>query len=180
MDRARLSALTAAFLLSSACTATGEPPRPARVVEAVAKVVDGLANETAQRLATDAFRGLPVVVRSVGSGSDVVVAELLRTRLVERALPVEVDCPAKCMEVGLLEFVSEAAGPRTLAPGQLLATGPSVSGYSGPAHGDLGDMKPGRASTLLVTFSVRDGNRLSVRQQLIAVLAVAFASDAPR
>lgn len=83
--------------MKSACmalagrAATGvESPEPTRTVAATGKVVDSLAAETAQRLATDAFKGLPLVVRpSAGSGADPARGELLRTRLLERGVAPE-------------------------------------------------------------------------------------------
>lgn len=179
MVRAPLPSL-ALVLLLAACGATGDAQHPVRVVEAVARVVDALANETAQRQAGETFRGLPVVVRSAGPGADAVVAELLRTRLVERGATVEVACPAKCMEIGLLEFTSDATGTRGLTPGEVVAapTGkvPTLPGLP-RAAADSGRLSPGRASTLLVTFSVREGNRYGTRQQLIAVLATATSAE---
>jgi len=162
----------------AACTATGEPQRPV-VVAAVGKVVEGLATETMQRQASDAFRGLPVVVRTGGgNGAETVVAEMMRTRLTERGAPLEVACPAKCLEVTLVEFVMEATGQA--APGQLLPVNAgSVAGLSGlpRAAGERQSLPPGYASALLVTFAARDGNRYNGRQQLVAIVAIAKQTD---
>jgi len=53
-----------------ACTATGEAQRPI-VTAALGKVVEGLATEIGQRQATEALRGLPVVVRGGANSTDV-------------------------------------------------------------------------------------------------------------
>jgi hypothetical protein len=176
MDRMRFARPALVALLLAACGATGETQRPVHVVEAVDRVVEALASETVQRLASEAFRGLPVVVRSAGVGADAVVSELLRTRLVERAVPVEAACPAKCMEIGLLEFTADAGGARALRPGEIVAAAggkaPLLPGLPRAAS-DPGPLGAGRASALLVTFSAREGNRYGPRQQLIAVLATA-------
>jgi hypothetical protein len=177
----RLSAI-GCFAVLSACTATGEAQRPALVVAAVGKVVESLAAEATQRQASDAFRGLPVVVRNAGAnGAETVVAELLRTRLVERGLPLEVACPAKCLEITLLEFVMEATGQA--APGQLLPVNAgAIAGLTGlpraPGHRDY--LAPGHASALLATFAARDGNRYSGRQQVVAVVAIARSPESAR
>jgi len=170
-----LCALGTSALLA-ACTATGEPQRPV-VVAAVGKVVEGLATEAMQRQASDAFRGLPLVVRS-GGGAETVVAEMMRTRLTERGAPLEVACPAKCLEITLVEFVMEATAQA--APGQLLPVNAgSVAGLSGlpRAPGERQNLPPGHASALLVTFAARDGNRYNARQQLVAIVAVAKQAD---
>src|SRR5262245_46443275 len=112
-----LSALGAAAVLA-ACTGTGEAPRPV-VTAALGKVVEGLAGEAIQRQGSDAFRGLPIVVRTVGAGgAEPVIAEMMRTRVAERGAPLEVACPAKCLEITLVEFVMEAGDK--VAAGQLL------------------------------------------------------------
>jgi hypothetical protein len=161
----------------AACTAPGEAQRPP-VVAAVAKVVDGLAAELQQRLATEAFRGLSIVVRNgAGEGTETVLAEILRTRLTERGATVEVACPAKCLEITLVEFVSEAAG--ALAPGQLLSLAQAQAALPGlPRPGGSAPLTAGQAGAVLATFAVRDGNRYSLRQQVVAVLALAKNPDA--
>jgi hypothetical protein len=179
MQRPRFSPLLMVVALQlAACGATGEAQRPVHVVDAVDKVVDALAGETAQRQASEPFRGLPVVVRSTGGGADAVVAELLRTRLVDRGVPVEAACPAKCLEVGLLEFITDASGTRPLRAGEIvaMAAGKPLPGLPRAAT-DAGPLGAGRASALLVTFSAREGNRYGARQQIIAVLATATLAE---
>lgn len=170
------------FAVLSACTAPGDAQRPAVVAAAVGKVIESLATEATQRQASDGFRGLPLVVRNSGaSGAGAVLAELLRTRLVERGLPLEAACPAKCLEITLLEFEVEATGQA--APGQLLAVNAgAVTGLTGlpRAPGSRGRLAAGEASALLATFAARDGNRYNGRQQLVVVLAVARSPESAR
>jgi hypothetical protein len=181
MKAMRKLAVLGWFAVLAGCTATGEAQRPA-VVAAVGKVVDGLAAEAAQRHASDAFRGLPVVVRNAGpGGAEAVVAELLRTRLVERGVPLEVACPAKCLEITLLEFVMEASGQVT--PGQLLPVNAgTIPGLAGLPRtpGERDHLLPGLANVLLATFAARDGNRYGSRQQTVAIVAVTRPAQASR
>jgi len=179
MKPRRLGALGLTAALA-ACTAPGEAGRPAQVVAAIGKVVETLATEAAQRQASDAFRGLPIVVKTAAaSGAEVVIAEMVRTRLTERGAPLEVACPAKCLEVTLVEFVAEASAQ--VSPGQVLPVNANaVAGLSGlpGARSDRGILASGQASVLLVTFAARDGNRYTVRQQAAAIVAIARAADA--
>ena len=113
-----------------ACTATGEAQRPI-VTAALGKVVEGLATEIGQRQATEALRGLPVVVRGGANSGESVIAEMLRTRLTERSVPVEVACPAKCFEITLTGFVMEATSQATA--GQILPVNAgAIAGLEGP------------------------------------------------
>lgn len=181
MKRNRMLAALGWFAVLAGCTATGEAQRPT-VVAALGKVVDGLAAEAAQRQSNDAFRGLPVVVRNAtAGGAEAVVAELLRTRLVERGLPLEVACPARCLEITLLEFVMEASSQAT--PGQLLPVNSgAIAGLAGlpRAPGERDHLLPGYASALLATFAARDGNRYGSRQQTVAIVAVVRPAQPPR
>jgi hypothetical protein len=163
-------------VLAAGCASVGEATsqesRPVPAGDAIGKVVDSLAAETAQRLTTDPYRNLPVVVRAgTGSGTEPVVAELLRTRLLERGIAVEVACPAKCLEVSLIEYVSDAAASGGLSAGQVLnvAAG-AVPGLGGvPRTGS--ERAAGRSVGLLVSFAARDGNRYLARNHAVAVLA---------
>lgn len=161
------------FAALSACTATGEAQRPA-VTAAIGKVVEALAAEAAQRQASDAFRGLPVVVRTAGTnGAETVIGEMLRTRLTERGAPVEVACPAKCLEISLVEFVADAGGK--VAPGQLLTVNAgAIAGLGGLSRAprDNETLSVGETNALLVTFAGRDGNRYNGRQQLVAIASL--------
>jgi hypothetical protein len=179
MNLKRTLVTLALFFPLVACTATGEAQRPAIVVAAVGKVVDGITNEAMQRVASEAFRGLPVVVRNgAAGGGETVIAEMVRTRLIERNAPVEVACPAKCLEITLVEFLIEAS-PQTPA-GQLLPVNAGViAGLGGlpRAPGERDTLTAGHANALLVTFAARDGNRYTGRQQIVAVVAVAKSGD---
>lgn len=168
------------FAALAGCTAAGEAQRAAVMIAAVAKVVDGLAAEVQQRLGTDPFRGLPVVVRNGASeGAETVLAEMLRTRLTQAGVAVEVACPAKCLEITLVEFVIEATN--ALAPGQLIAPTAAPTALPGlPRPAGSAPLAAGQASAVLATFAARDANRYSARQQVIAVLALAKNPDAAR
>ncbi len=164
---------------TAACSAPGEAQRAPIVVAAMAKAVDGLASEAQQRLGTEVFRGLPTVVRNgAGEGTESVLAEMLRTRLVERSVAVEVACPAKCLEITLVEFVADA-GAASPAPGQVVPmkgewpTLPRLAAAGTP-------LAAGQASAVLATFAVRDANRYGARQAVVAVLAVAKSPEGMR
>jgi hypothetical protein len=169
------------FAVLAACTAAGEAQRPVVVTAALGKVVEGISAEAVQRQAGDTFRGLPLVVRSGAGGAETVIAEMLRTRLTERGAQLEVACPAKCLEITLVEFVMEATGQA--APGQLLPVNAgTIAGLSGlpRAPSEREKLAAGHASALLVTFAARDGNRYNGRQQIVAVVALAKAADSGR
>jgi hypothetical protein len=154
-----------------ACTATGEAQRPI-VTASVGKVVEGLATEIGQRQAAEALRGLPVVVRGGANATESFIAEMLRTRLTERSIPVEVACPAKCFEITLTEFVMEATSQATA--GQILPVNAgAIAGLEGQPLSPRENLSAGYASALLATFSVREGNRYSGRQQVVAIVAIA-------
>ncbi len=169
--------LTALLLAAGAQAALAQRSAPAQTVEAIGKVVDSLTAETAQRLTLDAYKGLPVVVRpATNTGVEPTLAELLRTRLVERGVAVEVACPARCLEITLVEFAVDATAAPGLSAGQILtvATGavPILSGLTRTVSERERDTR-GRTIGVLVTFSGRDGNRYTARQQLVAVIASA-------
>ena len=59
----RLTIVCLSVVMMAACASqSGKAPPPAHTVEALGKVIDSLAAETAKRAATGGFRGLPVVV----------------------------------------------------------------------------------------------------------------------
>jgi hypothetical protein len=182
MNRLLKLAAPGCFAALLACSATGEAQQAAVVVAAVGKVVDGLATEVTQRQSNDTLRALPVVVRNAApNGAESVIAEMLRTRLIERGVVVEVACPAKCFEVSLVEFVAQAGAQATA--GQLVAINAgTISGLDGAprAPGDKETLAAGLASALLVTFAARDGNRYGTRQQIVAIVAVARAGTGNR
>src|SRR4051812_24952343 len=107
-----------------ACATPPEPPAPTHPVDAVRKVVDGLSSEIAKRQESEPWKGLPVVVRTTsisGTGIEPIVAELLRTRLVERSIAVDAACAARCLEVSLQEFSAEGQRQSGITPGDVLS-----------------------------------------------------------
>ena len=112
--------------LIAGCATPGDAPRPAHPVEGVRKVVDSLGVEVRNRTAADPFRNLPVVVRTTtaaNSGIEPIIAELLRTRLVEGGVAVDAVCAMRCMEISLQEFAIDAPKATGLTPGQILIVG---------------------------------------------------------
>lgn len=178
--RSACRALAAAAVLLAGCAATQEPPALSHPVDAVQKVIESLGGEVAQRLETAPFRSLPVVVRTTataGTGVEPMVADLLRTRLVERGIAVDAACAARCMEVTLQEL--SIASPRAsgLTPGQVL----TVAAGSIPVLGGLvrsldeqareKKQAAARASGFLVTFAAREANRYVARENVVAILS---------
>lgn len=174
----RAAALIA--LLLAACGSLGGAQRPAHPVEGVRKVVDSLGGEIEKRAQAPAFRSLPVVIRAasaVNTGIELVIAELLRTRLVERGLPVEATCTARCLEISLQELAVEAPKQTTLSPGQVISiAGGQVPLVGGLIH-SLGEQQQerervaSRASGLFVTLAARDGNRYGAREHVVAIIS---------
>ena len=168
------------LLLTGCASPTATPSRPVHPVEGVRKVVDSLGVEIAKRAESAAFRNLPIVVRTTtvaNTGIEPIIAELLRTRLVERKLPVDAVCAARCLEISLQELAVESAKSAGLSAGQVL----SVAGASVPVVGGLvrtiGDrerekeLAAGRASGLFVTLAARDGNRYTAREHVVAIIS---------
>ena len=166
--------------LVAGCATPGDTPRPAHPVEGVRKVVDSLSGEIRKRSAADPFRNLPVVLRTTtaaNSGIEPIIAELLRTRLVEGGVAVEVACSTRCMEISLQEFAIDAPKTTSLTPGQVL----TVVGASIPLVGGLirtiGEQEreqeraAGRATGVFVTFAARDGNRYTARAHVVAIIS---------
>lgn len=177
---ARAGPLLLAVLVAG-CASLGDPPaRPVHPVEGVRKVVDSLGAEIAKRANASAFRNLPIVIRTTtasNSGIEPIIAELLRTRLVERGLPVDAVCAGRCLEISLQELAVEAAKATGLTAGQVL----SVAGANVPIVGGLirtiGEQErekehaARRASGLFVTLAARDGNRYSAREHVVAIIS---------
>lgn len=155
-----------------ATSSDAQPARSAPSVEVLGRTVDSLAAETAQRLTTDPYRGLAVVVRASGQGIEAVVAELLRTRLLERSIAVEVACPAKCVEVSMVEFAADTAIDASLAPGQVVNLAAGTAPSPGVVAARSGSERSNRSTGLLITFAARDGNRFLARSHAMAILAV--------
>lgn len=181
--RARLHTLGVliAATLAAACATEGvKPARPAHAVEAVGKVIDSLAVETAKRAATDGFRDLPIVVAADGQPANAVeriVAQFLRTRLLEQGLTVHHACVSRCLEITLQEFATSAAGVSELTPGQIL----TVATGSVPVLGSLtrsltdrereAERAAARTTGVLVTFAARDGERFTARSHVVAIIS---------
>jgi len=166
-------------LLAAGCASFGDPTRPVHPVDGVRKVVDSLGEEIGTRAVAEPFRGLPIVIRTTtaaNSGIEPIIAELLRTRLVERGLAVDAVCAPRCLEISLQELAVEAA-KAALSAGQLL----SVAGGHVPVVGGLirtiGEQErekehaAGRANGLFVTLAARDGNRYGARAHLVAIIS---------
>jgi len=167
--------------LIAGCSTPGDaPPRPAHPVEGVRKVVDSLAAEIRVRAGGDPFRNLPVVVRTANpanTGIEPIIAEFVRTRLVESGVPVEAVCAARCMEVSLQEFAIETPKASGFSPGQILI----VAGANVPFVGGLirtlaerdreEERAANRATGVFVTFAARDGTRYTARAHVVAIIS---------
>lgn len=173
--------LAIAAALLAGCAGAQQSNRPsAAAVDGVRKVIESLSADIEQRLRVEPYRNLAVVVDTTsraGAGIEPMVAELLRTRLVERGVAVDHSCAPCCFEVTLQELIIDTPRDPSLTPGQLL----SVAGGSIPVIGGLvrniGEREQEkqraatRASGLLVTYAARDGNRYTARHTLVAITA---------
>jgi len=166
--------------LAAGCAALGDAPRPAHPVEGVRKVVDSLGAEIRTRTAADPFRNLPVVVQTTAtakSGIEPIVAELLRTRLVEGGVAVEAACTARCMEITLQEFAIDTPKTMSLTPGQVLTVGGASIPFVGGLIRTIGEQQreqeraANRATGVFVTFAARDGNRYTARTHVVAIIS---------
>ena len=174
--------------LLAGCATQGEAPAPAHPVDGVKKVIDSLGDEVVQRLGTEPYRNLPVVVRSTGTtgtGLEPVVAEFLRTRLVERNVPVDAACAARCMEVILQEFSADSPSGFTLTPGQVLGVvGGNIPIVGGVVRG-IGEQAKEkeraarRATGFIVTFAAREANRYTARNSIVVISSAGNAAVAP-
>lgn len=174
-----------AFL--AGCATQGDAPPPAHPVDGVKKVIDSLGDEVVERLATAPYRNLPVVVRSTGTtgtGLEPVVAEFLRTRLVERSVPVDAVCGARCMEVTLQEFAADSPSGFTLSPGQVLGVvGGNIPIVGGVVRG-IGEQAKEkervarRATGFIVTFAAREANRYTARANIVVISSAGNATVA--
>jgi hypothetical protein len=171
---------TAALVLFLAACASTDEGQPAHPVDGVRKVVDSLAAEVAQRSASEGFRGLPVVVittATASGGLEPIMAEFLRTRLVERGIMVHVDCAARCMEVKLQEFSIDAPRVSGLTPGQVFTVVGGSIPVVGGAIRNLSEQDresrraASRATGLIVTLAAREGNRYSARANVVAIVS---------
>ena len=169
-----------ASLVSGCATPGDAPPGPAHPVEGVRKVVDSLSAEIKKRTAADPFRDLPVVVRTTtaaNSGIEPIIAELLRTRLVESGVAVETVCATRCMEISLQEFAVDTPKKTGLTPGQVLAVGGGSIPFVGGLIRSFGEQEreqertANRTSGVFVTFAARDGNRYTARAHVVAIIS---------
>jgi hypothetical protein len=179
MTRTMPAWLLAIAMLLAGCAGLGEaPPRPAHPVEGVRKVVDSLGAEIRIRAAADPFRNLPIVVRTTTAASiEPIIAELLRTRLVESGVAVEADCVKRCMEIALQEFAVDSANATGLTPGQILIVGGSSVPFVGGLIRTLGEQQreqqraANHATGVFVTFAAREGNRYTARAHVVAIIS---------
>ena len=180
MMRHWLFGLAAAWL-AAGCSAPGAPQaQPAHAVAAVDKVVASLGDEIARQLGSERFRGLAVVVSIAGTpGSSIepIVAEFLRTRLLEQGARVNASCAGRCMEVVLQEFATSVPGVSQLTPGQILTVATGSVPVLGSLTRSLGEREremeraAARTTGLLVTFAARDGDKYTARGHVVAIVS---------
>ena len=171
--------LLALLLLLAGCASMEEEGQRKHPVDGVRKLVDSLVGEIAQRSGTDGFRGLPIVVvttATASGGLEPLMAELLRTRLVERGMAVHVECAARCMEVKLQEFSMDA--PKAgVTPGQVFTVVGGTIPIVGGAIRTLGEHEresrraAARTTGLLVILAAREGNRYSARVNVVGIVS---------
>jgi len=166
--------------LVAGCATQGDTPRPAHPVEGVRKVIDSLSAEVKKRTEADPFRNLPVVVRTTSaanSGVEPIIAELLRTRLVDGGVVVEAVCATRCMEISLQEFAIDTAKASGLTPGQVLSVGAGSIPFVGGLIRSFGEQErekeraANRTTGVFVTFAARDGNRYTARAHVVAIIS---------
>jgi hypothetical protein len=173
--------LGAIAVLVAGCAALGDAPqRPAHPVDGVRKVVDSLTAEIRKRTEDDPFRKLPVVVRTTtaaNTGIEPIIAELLRTRLVDGGVAVEAECVKRCMEIGLQEFAIDAPRPTGLTAGQILMVGGASIPFVGGLIRTLGEQEreqeraANRTTGVFVTFAAREGSRYTARAHVVAIIS---------
>jgi hypothetical protein len=159
----------------------GEAPQPpAHPVEGVRKAVDSLSAEIRKRVAAEPFENLPVVVfttSAANSGIEPIIAELLRTRLVDAGVAVEAVCAARCTEITLQEFAVDTARPTGLSAGQILTVAGGSVPFVGGLIRTLGEQQreqeraANRATGVFVTFAARDGSRYTARAHVVAIIS---------
>ena len=167
--------MSVAVLCGCASMSDDDGPRPTPI-EGVQKVIESLSVEIWQRLGAEPFRGRGVVVvPASNSGTEPIVAELLRTRLVERGVAVDATCAPKCMEVTLREFSIDGPHDSALAPGKLLQVASGSIPVVGGLVRNMGERETekrraaARSTGYIVTFAARDDNRYVARVNVVAI-----------
>ena len=175
----RIASLFAMFLLAG-CASMDEDQQPSHPLDGMRKVVDNLAAEIVQRSGSDGFRNLPIVVLTTATASgglEPMMAEFLRTRLLEHGTMVHVECAGRCMEVRLQEFSIDAAKASGLTAGQVFTVVGGSIPIVGGALRTLGEQEresrraAARATGLLVTLAARDGNRYGARANVVGIIS---------
>lgn len=182
-------AIATAALLAG-CAAPGETPeRPAHPVEGVRKVVDSLGAEIRKRVAAEPFYNLPVVVRTTSaanSGIEPIVAELLRTRLVDAGVAVEAVCAMRCMEIHLQELAIESPKAAGFTAGQVLTVAGSSIPFVGGLVRTIGEQQrekeraSNRASGVFVTFAAREDTRYTARAHIVVIISAGDVALQPQ
>lgn len=184
----RFPMTTVVLLLAAGCATPPEPLAPTHPIDAVRKVVDNLSGEIARRQESDPWKGLPVVVRTSsisGTGIEPIVAELLRTRLVERSIAVDAVCGARCLEVALQEFSAEGQRHSGITPGDVLSFAGGQIPIVGGAVRSLSERAreservAARTSGFIVTLAAREGARYTARANMVAVTSSRESSIVP-
>lgn len=109
-----------------------------------------------------------------GNGAEPAFAELLRTRLLERGVAVEVACPARCLELSLIEFAVDAAIASGVTPGQVPTVATGAVPVPGGLSRTLADRERAgapRTTGLIVSCAARDGHRCTSRAHAIAIVS---------
>jgi hypothetical protein len=174
------AAVAMAVLLAGCATLGEAPQRPSHPVEGVRKAVDSLSAEIRSRASAEPFRNLPVVVRTTTAanvGIEPIIAELLRTRLVEGGVAVDALCAPRCMEISLQEFAVDTAKSTGLSAGQILFVGGASIPFVGGLIRTLGErgreqeQAANRATGVFVTFAAREGDRYTARAHVVAIIS---------
>jgi hypothetical protein len=173
---ARRLATAIALTLSACATGPSGTAHPTHPVEAVGKVVASLESETERRSGEEGYRGLPLVVHpasSNGTSVERIVAELLRTRLLDAGMAVQPACGTRCLEVTLQEFATSGPAGWQLTPGQILSVAAGGVPILGNLARSLNDQERAAAQTtgLLVTYAAREGERYTARSHVIAIIS---------
>ena len=167
--------------LIGGCATPGEAPQPpAHPVEGVRKVVDSLSAEIRTRIAAEPYFDLPVVVRTTSAanfGIEPMIAELLRTRLVDAGVAVEAICATRCMEIQLQEFTVDSPRAAGLTPGQVFTVAGSSIPFVGGLIRGFGEQQreqervANRTTGVFVTFAAREGNRYTARAHIVVIIS---------